>query len=167
MARGWMCRFRRMNLPAGVGGIGKMITDSTVDCVAQRCGFKNWSLINVLRGLTCCKSWIYGASAEAPEEEQSAANDLLHRWLHSICVLKLRLFCSVSQNAESYTKIWLKIQCVDLVWSGRTWLAGRTWLDQHARLLFQQLKSVIISVGEGNAAWSEPTYFMYDLDKDL
>lgn len=78
-----------------------------------------------------------------------AANELLHQWFHSICVLKLRLFCSVSRNAESCTKIWLKIQSVNLVRS------GRTWLGQHARLLSQQLKSVIISVGEGKAAWSE------------
>ncbi len=71
------CAVRRMSTHAGIGGIGEIISldsnHSTVNCNAQPRGFTNWSLIKALTGLTFCKSRIYGASAEAPEDEQSCA----------------------------------------------------------------------------------------------
>lgn len=54
-----------------------ILNDSAANCAAHLCGFKNLSLISALRGLTCCKSRINGASAEA--RKLSAANELLHR----------------------------------------------------------------------------------------
>lgn len=58
-----------------------ILVDSMDKRAAQRRGFISWSVIATLRGMTCCGSRNYGASAEAPEEEQSrAANELLlHR----------------------------------------------------------------------------------------
>lgn len=47
------------------------LVDSTDKRAGQRREFISWSVVTTLRGMTCCESRNYGASAEAPEEEQS------------------------------------------------------------------------------------------------